>query len=333
MKFNLERYPNNKNPSAILTPRKDIAWECDAVFNPSVIFDNSIFHMLYRTYPKLEIIEPKYKKPGYRYKNRRSLIGYAHSTDGIHFERRELPALMPSEPYDSYACEDPRVTKIDDTFYITYTAIDGELDLTEKPNVRIALATTKDFITFKKHGTIGPSHQSKAATLFPEPILGNKLGLLLTLSADSTNSQIILRTFDKMSELLTTNFENWNSFLAQARPVLKTESWFHRGPEVGAIPIKTDEGWLIIFSCESMSDSWTIGAALLDLKDPQKVLARSTGYLLQPVTDYERDGIVPNVTFPEGSVVVGDALYVYYGCADTVTGLCDLQPQRAVKKS
>lgn len=70
-----------------------------------------------------------------------------------------------------------------------------------------------------------------------------------------------------------------------------------------------------------MSDTWTISAALLDKEQPHKLIARVPGYILQPVTSYERDGLVPNVTFPEGAVVVGEDLYVYYGCADTVIGL------------
>ena len=70
-----------------------------------------------------------------------------------------------------------------------------------------------------------------------------------------------------------------------------------------------------------MSDTWTIGAALLDVDDPDKLIARTPGYILQPITDYEREGLVPNVTFPEGAVIVGDELFIYYGAADTVIGL------------
>lgn len=70
-----------------------------------------------------------------------------------------------------------------------------------------------------------------------------------------------------------------------------------------------------------MSDSWTISAALVDYNEPHKLIARASGYILQPVTEYERNGFVPNVTFPEGAVIVGDDLYIYYGCADTVIGL------------
>ncbi len=258
-----------------------------------------------------------------------SHIGYAESIDGIHFERRDTPLIAPTESFDMFGCEDPRVTKIDDTFYITYTAIDGQLGNKEKkPNVRIALATTRDFITITKHGIIGPEIQSKAAAFFPELING-KLALAMTISSDSTKSHIAIRYFDSLDEVLQKSVEDWKKFLATSEEiaVLKTYAWLHRGPELGAVPILTDKGWLLVFSGESMSDTWTITAALLDRNNPSKLIARATGYLLQPVTDYERNGLVPHVTFPEGAVIVGNELYVYYGAADTVTGLatCNLE--------
>lgn len=70
-----------------------------------------------------------------------------------------------------------------------------------------------------------------------------------------------------------------------------------------------------------MSDTWTITAALADLNEPHKLIARAPSYILQPVTDYECQGLMHNVTFPSGAVIVDDSLYVYYGAADTVIGL------------
>jgi predicted GH43/DUF377 family glycosyl hydrolase len=323
MKFQLDRYPDNQNPKPILVPRQGVEWESKAVFNPSVVYDQGFFRMLYRTYPKnLEMGAPRLNRPGYYFKNQVSYIGYAESKDGINFERKDNPFISPDTDCDRYGCEDPRVTKIGDTFYITYTAIDGPLeDRERRPNVRVALATTKDFITIKKHGIIGPSARSKAAAFFPEPVKKGKIGLLMSVSSDSANSRVVTRYYDSIDDALRTSSDDWNIFLNTDRSTLKTEWWLHRGPELGAAPIKTDRGWLLIFSAESMSDTWTIGAALLDINDPDKLIARTSGYILQPATNYERDGLVPNVTFPEGAVIVGDKLYVYYGAADTVIGL------------
>lgn len=319
----MQRYPSNEKPNPILEPRKEIEWEGKAVFNPTIIKDGEIFRMLYRTYPsKLEMAASRLKRPGFYFKNQISYIGYAESEDGINFERRELPFISPDTDYDRYGCEDPRMTKLGDIFYITYTAINDPIeDREHRPNVRIALASTKDFKSVTKHGIIGPSMRSKAAALFPEPVNGGKIALLLTISPDSTTSRVSVRYYDSMDQVSHSSFEEWDKYLEQDKIVLQTEWWLHRGPEVGAVPIKTEKGWLLIFSGESMSDTWTITAALLDAEKPDQLIARVPGYLLQAVASYERNGLVPNVTFPEGAVIVGDDLYVYYGAADTVIGL------------
>ena len=178
-------------------------------------------------------------------------------------------------------------------------------------------------MTVQKHGVIGPPKSSKAAAFFPEKVNGGKIGLLMTISADSANSHVAVRYYDSMEEVMGQTDDSWTKFLetSQETAVLKTEWWLHRGPELGAPPIRTERGWLLIFSNESMSHSWTIGAALLDLLHPHKLLARTSGNILEAVTEYEMRGLVPCVTFPEGAVIVGDKLYVYYGAADSVIGL------------
>lgn len=278
--------------------------------------------MLYRTYPdRLEETTPRLTRPGFRFANQVSYIGYAESADGKNFSAREKPFITPDEDYDRYGCEDPRITKFGDTFYITYTALDSPLeDKSKRPNVRIALATTKDFISIEKHGIIGPPTTSKAAALFPEVVHDGKVGLALTISSDSTNSHVAVRYYDSIEKLLKPSEREWEDFLksSQETALLGTFWWLHRGPELGAPPIKTNRGWLFIYSAESMSDLWTITAALADVKEPHKLVARASGYILQPATKYERDGLVPNVTFPSGAVVVGEELYVYYGAADIV---------------
>lgn len=324
-KFRLSRYPSDENAQPILTPRKNVSWESKAVFNPGVVKDGDVFRMLYRTYPnELKETTPRLSRPGFRFEKQVSHIGYAESKDGKSFIAREKAFISPDTNYDRYGCEDPRITKFRDTFYITYTAIDAPLeDKTKRPNIRIALATTKDFISVQKHGIIGPPTTSKAAALFPELVNSGKVGFVLTISSDSTNSHVAVRYYDSIEKLLQPSEQEWEDFLknSQETALLGTYWWLHRGPELGAPPIKTDRGWLFIYSAESMSDSWTITAALADKNEPHKLVARASGYILQPATRYERDGLVPNVTFPSAAVVVGEELYVYYGAADTVIGL------------
>lgn len=324
-KFRLTRYPSNEKATPILTPRKNVSWEAKAVFNGCVVKNKNIFRMLYRTYPsKLKEKAPRLTRPGFLLGNPISYIGYAESKDGKHFTARDKPFISPDKDYDCGGCEDPRVTKLGDSFYITYTAIDAPLDNKKsKANVRIAMARTKDFISVEKLGIIGPSKSSKASALFPDLVNGGKVGLALTISPDSANSYVAVRYYDSIEKLIKSSEREWNDFLANSEKtaLLETCWWLHRGPELGAPPIKTDRGWLFIYSAESMSSIWTITAALSDINKPHKLIARLPGYILQPATDYELKGIVPNVTFPSSAVVVGDELYVYYGAADTVIGL------------
>lgn len=328
--FYLTRYPNDKNAKPLMRPRKNISWESKAVFNPSVIKTEDKFVMLYRTYPsKLKGTTLRFNRPARNFENQISYIGYAESNDGKDFKRRYKPFLSPDSDFDRFGCEDPRITKIGDTFYITYTAIGAPIEDGKESSLRIALATTSDFISVKKHGIIGPARDSKAAAIFPEPVNGGKIGLVLTVFPDSGDSHVAVRYYNSVEELLNSSDESWENFLRKSgkTTLLETRWWLHRGPELGAPPIKTDEGWLFIYSTESMSDSWTISAALADLEKPHKIIARVPGYILQPARNYELKGLVPNVTFPSGAVIVKDNLFVYYGAADTVVGLatCKLE--------
>ena len=147
----LKRYLGNP----ILTKNPKNHWEAGSVLNPSVLYDNGIYRMVYRATNDIPV-----KDKG-RYM---SSIGYAESIDGIHFTRFEKPLISPDQDFENrLGCEDPRVTKIENTYFLYYTAV-GE-------DVRIALATSKDFKIWKKHGIVGPQHTtSKAACLFPEKI-------------------------------------------------------------------------------------------------------------------------------------------------------------------
>ncbi|MFA6602218.1 MAG: hypothetical protein WCT01_00290 [Candidatus Shapirobacteria bacterium] len=314
--FLLTRFPSESNPKPILVPRKEVDWEGGAVFNPTVIIENGNFIMLYRAFSSaLKVGEPRYYRPGFKLVNNVSFIGIAESSDGENFIRNNKPLISPSETYDNYGCEDPRVTKFEDYYYITYTAIDAPLwEKDTKPNIRIALARTKDFVSIEKLGIVGPTVKSKAACIWPERVKG-KIGFAFTENADSINSSVKIKYFNNIREILVTT--EWTDSLT----MLKTEKWLHRGPELGAVPLKTDKGWLMVFSSESMTDSWSVSAALFDLEDPHKMIGRTKGFVLEPAADYERNGLVPNVVFPSGAVLVGDEIWVYYGAADTVIGL------------
>ncbi len=304
----LTRY--SLNP--ILEKNPDNHWEAGSVFNPSILYDNGIFRMVYRATNDIKIKETG----GYV-----SSIGYAESTDGIRFKRSTNPLIVPDQEYEiGLGCEDPRVTKVDNTYFLYYTAVKG---VGKEKEVRIALATSTDFKVWQKHGIVGPATRSKAAALFPEKING-KYVMFYTWMPDRPLSSIMQVKFDTLSdvikppkEFMANNINRYEKNIVFAPPLN-----VYRGAEVGAVPIKTDEGWFFIYCSANVSDhpQWTISAALLDLDDPRKVLAQTEEPILRPETKAELTGVVKNVTFPEGAVVVGKDLYVYYGSGDQ--GIC-----------
>lgn len=288
-------------------------WEAGSVLNPSVLYEDGLFRMVYRATNDTRTGE----QGGYM-----SSIGYAESTDGIRFTRSEEPLITPDRDYEQLlGCEDPRVTKIEDTYFLYYTAVGGDFG---KWHVRIALATSKDFKHWKKHGIVGPKHtMSKAAALFPEKIYGH-YHLFYTWQPDDPLSSIMHIKYDSLDDVIhppsTAMAQNIDMYTENV--VFAPPRNVFRGAEVGAVPIKTDSGWLFIYCPANTKHhpEWTINAALLDLHDPRKVLAVTEHPILEPETDEEKHGVVDNVTFPEGAVIVEDELYVYYGSGDQ--GIC-----------
>ncbi len=308
----LVRHPSNP----ILEKNLQNHWEAGSVSNPSVLYDNGIFRMVYRA-----TNDVKTKKAG----GYISSIGYAESTDGIHFVRSDKPLITATEKYEQkLGCEDPRVTKIEGKYFMYYTAVgEGIPGVHYGLNVRIALATSSDFVTWEKHGIVGPDTSSKAALLFPEKINGKYL-MLYTWMPDTPLSSIIQAKFDSLQEveyppkgIITETLNTYDRSV-----VFKPPENVYRGAEVGAVPIKTNAGWLFIYCKANVSDhpEWTIGAALLDLHDPRQVLAETEEPILKPETTAELTGVAKNVTFPEGAVIVKDELYIYYGSGDQ--GIC-----------
>jgi beta-1,2-mannobiose phosphorylase / 1,2-beta-oligomannan phosphorylase len=300
----LKRYPGNP----ILEKNPLNSWEAGSVFNPNVIYDGNIFRMVYRATNDIQ------RSKSGRYV---SSIGYAQSTDGIHFSRAAKPLIVPDNEFENgLGCEDPRITKIEDTYFLYYTAVRST---NEGKQVRIALAASKDFQTWEKYGIVGPSIRSKAAVLFPEKIQG-KYVMFYTWMADSAQSSIMQARFDNIGDVLKvpSGFMADNINHYEENVVFKPHPKVYRGAEVGAVPIKTEYGWLFIYCNENMSTHkrWTINAALLDLKNPGKVLAFTKNPILSPETETEVTGVVNNVTFPSGAIKVGAQLYVYYGSGD-----------------
>ncbi|MEI6057977.1 MAG: glycosidase, partial [bacterium] len=107
--------------------------------------------------------------------------------------------------------------------------------------------------------------------------------------------------------------------------------WDGRKIGIAAPPIKTKKGWLLIYHGISERGFYRVGAALLDPKDPTKVISRMTDALMGPEMKYEIDGQIPNVVFPCGIIVRKDTLFIYYGGADSVTGVATVQLSKLLK--
>ena len=303
---------HSDNP--VIKPTND-AWEKVATFNGSVVKDGDIFHMAYRA-----VSDTKQHRG---HDMQVSTIGYAKSTDGVHFsDRRQL--ITPDHEWEQFGCEDPRITKLDDTFYIFYTAL--SVYPYAAPGIRAAVATTKDFVTIDKKALVTPFN-AKAMTIFPERI-GGKMVAILTANTDIPPSKISIAYFDRDEELYSKDYwDTWYAYLDDHALDLTRSTDDHI--EIGAQPVKTKDGWLIVYSYIKdyfgEKRTFTVEALLLDHDNPKKILARTDGPLLFPEKEYELYGYVPDIVFPSGALLHDEELYVYYGGADTVTCLATMR--------
>jgi predicted GH43/DUF377 family glycosyl hydrolase len=240
-----------------------------------------------------------------------SHLRIARSTDGIHFDVDPAPALSPETEYETFGIEDPRITLIDGTYWINYTAVSPY-------GVSTALASTKDFRKFERHGIIFPP-TNKNVTIFPEKIGGRYAAL----------HRPMLDGFERPAiwTASSPDLKSWGNhqFVAGARD----ESWDNDKIGGGAVPFRVrsayHDGWLAIYHGVTSSPyAYSLGALLLDPEDPSSVIARSREPILEPQAQYECDGFFSGVVFTCGLLVDDDRVRIYYGAADGVTAVADL---------
>jgi predicted GH43/DUF377 family glycosyl hydrolase len=310
----LERFEDNP----ILRPDSKHWWETKAVFNPAAIYEGGKVHILYRAIGETD----------------NSLLGYASSLDGFHIhERLDKPAYIPREPFEGVnsllhvenenfgayisggggggGCEDPRLTRIEDRVYLTYVAYDGS----SPPRVALSSIGINDFShhnwNWKKPVLISPPNiVDKNACILPEKING-KYVIFHRIFPNILIDFVDDLDFDGKTRWLEGHF----------KIAVKSSSWDNLKVAAGPPPIKTKEGWLFIYHAIDEKDDlrYKIGAMLLDIKEPTRVIARTTRPILEPLADYENDGLKKGVVYPCGAVVLNDRLFVYYGGADMVT--------------
>jgi beta-1,2-mannobiose phosphorylase / 1,2-beta-oligomannan phosphorylase len=299
----LERH--KKNP--ILLPNKFNWWESKAVFNCAVLLDDDRIHMLYRAIGEYE----KYI----------SRIGYACSSDGYHFNRRKEIALAPYEEYEKYGIEDPRLVEIDHQIYFSYVVLSNYVS--QRPIASTALAITTDFLSYTRLGIItSKGSDNKDVVLFPQNMsrqqLPNGTGHIMYLFLHRPSSWIGSKYGVDRPSIWLGEGNSLTKFEQHTLLIKPEQQWEMLKVGAGPPPIKTKHGWLLIYHGVDNDHVYRAGAALLDLKDPSKVLGRTTQPILEPKEPYEKNGDVNNVVFPTGACVIDTKLFVYYGAADKV---------------
>jgi beta-1,2-mannobiose phosphorylase / 1,2-beta-oligomannan phosphorylase len=302
--------PHSYNP--MISPRERNAWEAFSTFNPAAFYAADRVHILYRA-------------QGFDYV---SQVGYATSHDGLliaerfaepvyrptqAFEGASLPAGDPNGSFasggGSGGIEDPRATVIDDRVYMTYVAYDGW----SPPRVALTSIALADFLN---HNFLWeqpvlitpPGLVDKSAVIFPEKING-KYVIMHRVFPD-----ILIDYVDSL------DFDGQTFLTGQQKISPRSRDfWDSRKIGAGAPPLKTKAGWLLIYQGVDDKDAseYKVGAMLLDLNDPAKVLARSAEPILLPREKYENVGFKAGVVYPCGALIKDDTLFVYYGGADS----------------
>lgn len=301
--FTLTRSEHNP----IISPLKEHPWEAAAAFNGCPIIQGKKTHMVYRAMSEPQLL----KEPHIRM----SVIGHATSTDGFHFEDRKI-LIEPDSDFDRFGCEDPRITKLGGMYYIFYTGLSGFPFSAD--NIKIAVALSKDLKTIQEKHLVTPFN-AKAMAMFPEKIKG-KIGTLVTVNSDRKPSDICYAEFDKPEDMWSSEYwDVWWKNLDAHKIHIRRLPEDHL--ELGAPPVKTDKGWLVVYSHiqrYGRSDvTFGIEVVLLDLQNPRRVIGRTKGPFMVPDTYYENTGMVPHITFPSGALIRNGKLEVYYGAADT----------------
>ncbi|WML29828.1 glycoside hydrolase family 130 protein [Neobacillus sp. OS1-32] len=265
-------------------------------------------------YPKYNFSDPRVirendSSEGFKYLTSLSYLRIARSKDGHHFTIDDKPFVYPSNELETFGIEDPRITKIDDTYYIYFSAV-------SPVGVGEAMVSTKDFIHLEHHGMIF-APENKDVLIFPEKINGKYYALHRPVPRSVGKPEIWIAE--------STNLLHWGNHKYLLG--LREGMWDSGRMGGGAVPIKTEKGWLEIYHGASKDDRYCMGAVLLDLEDPTKVIARSDKPVLEPEADYEVDGFFGNVVFSCGAVVAGDVVKLYYGVADTSMACAELSLQ------
>ena len=329
MNLRITRCPQNPIVQPGLYP-----WRMSNVYNPGVIYDEGRFFMFERAASGL--------RPHH------SAIGFLESDDGVHFRHgADRPVFTPEMAGSRYgSVQDPRVVKIDGTYFMTYafrryawsifptglgvpesiqTAFPGFDAALDRNQTRSGIAVSKNRVQWAHLAWATPADlDDRDVILFPEriggrfAILRRPIGFVDTATQHSDEHPSIRLSFSE-------DLQTWTAPEVVARPEFKWEDNRIGG---SAPPVRTEAGWLVLYHGVENTHPPTrrvvyrLGAMLLDLDDPRKVVARCPEPIMEPEAYYEKFGLfIPNVIFPTGAVVKDERLWIYYGVCDTAIAL------------
>jgi beta-1,2-mannosidase len=291
----------------LLRPAAD--WSEFGLFNPTAIKIGKKTVLLFRAQDR----------------NHTSRIGYAESTDGLHFDVRPEPVLSPETAYEKGGgIEDPRIVQIEGSYYLTYTAYDLHA-------AQLCLATSTDLIHWQRKGVILPAYRgswntqwTKSGAIVSEKINGKWWMYYLGTRKDPDG-----QARDYMGLASSTDLLHWKD--ATQKPVLdrRPGAFDSRVMEPGPAPMLTHGGILLLYNGADDHLVYGPGWVLFDRQDPARVIARADRPFLVPTLDWEKNGNVPNVIFLEGAVPRSRAesesnkdleVIGYYGAADKFIG-------------
>tara|TARA_Y100000310_G_scaffold321749_1_gene379828 strand:+ start:556 stop:1455 length:900 start_codon:yes stop_codon:yes gene_type:complete len=280
-----KRYEHNP----IISPDPKKHYEARTTYNPTAIVHNSKIYLIYRAEGEIG----KYV----------SRLCMAISEDGYNFKKYEKnPIIEPTTPEEVGGCEDPRITKIEDKFYLLYTSYNGKQPVTPS-TINESLATSKNMVNWEKHGTIVPG--LKSAALFSEKINGK---------------YIMFIGGEKIRIARSDNLFDWEIDETGILDV-REGKFDDRYVEVGPSPLVFDDKLALFFNTSNKKGVFHPSLALLDKSDPSKVLYRADKPIMTPTEEYEIKGYVPNVIFGEGLVEFSGTYFYYYGAADNHVGV------------
>lgn len=289
--------PHNGNPDVELVP----------------VYDTEQASLVIKSFdrkdPLIDFSDSRFvRTPTEQYLTSISHFRIARSKDGIHFDIEEKPAMSPANVFEVFGIEDPRITFMDGKYYINYSAISNVTGVTT------CLASTTDFKTFIRHGCIF-TPDNKDIAIFPEKINGKYYAFNRPASAEyKTRDMWISESPDLVC---------WGNH----KHLMGTRKGFWDDGRIGcsAVPFRTEQGWLEIYHGSSSDHRYCLGAVLLDLNEPWKVIARGGLPLMEPETDYEINGFFGNVIFNCGVLCEEGIVKIYYGAADTCIGYAEVE--------